>query len=206
MRPHKIALFTAAIVAICAGIIFWILSRSDELPEIAGFVYPEPKTISPFRLTGPNGSSFDLEALKGRWSFVYFGFTHCPDVCPTTLAELNRAQESLEEAGLDAVNQYVFVSVDAQRDTPQRLARYVAHFNEKFIGATGTDEALTKFTQDVGVLYSFPQGRKGRNYAVDHSSTVALFDPDARLHAVFTSPQKAEEIVDGFRKILRRRP
>jgi len=206
MRPHKIALLAAAIVAICAGIAFGILPRSDKLPEIAGFVYPEPKTISPFRLTGPKGSSFDLEALKGKWSFVYFGFTHCPDVCPTTLAELNRAQESLEEAGLDAVNQYVFVSVDAQRDTPQRLARYVAHFNEKFIGATWTDEALTKFTQDVGVLYSFPQGRKGRNYAVDHSSTVALFDPDARLHAVFTSPQKAEEIVDGFRKILRRRP
>jgi len=206
MRPHRIALFAAAVVAICAGIVFGILSRSDELPEIAGFVYPEPKTISPFRLAAHNGSSFDLEALRGKWSFVYFGFTYCPDVCPTTLVELGRVQKSLEGAGLDAGNRYYFVSVDAQRDTPQRLARYVAHFNEKFIGATGTDEALTKFTQDVGILYSFPQGRKGRNYAVDHSSAVALFDPDARLHAVFTSPQKAEEIVDGFRKILRRRP
>jgi protein SCO1/2 len=96
--------------------------------------------------------------------------------------------------------------VDAQRDTPPRLARYVAFFNKKFVGATGTDEALTKFTQEAGVAYSFPQGRKGRNYAVDHSSAIALFDPDARLHAVFTSPHKAEEIVEGFRKILRRRP
>ncbi len=206
MRPHKIALFAAAVVAICAGIVFGILSRPDDQPEIAGFVYPEPKAISPFRLLEHDGSPFDLEALEGKWSFVYFGYTYCPDVCPTTLAELSRAQKLLEEAGLDAGNQYFFVSVDAQRDTPPRLAQYVAFFNRKFVGATGTDEALTKFTQQAGVLYSFPQGRKGKSYAVDHSSTVALFDPDARLHAVFTSPHKAEEIVAGFRKISRRRP
>ncbi len=206
IRSHKIALLAAAAVAVCAGIVFGILSRSDDRPGIAGFVYPEPKPISPFKLAEHDGSSFDLEALRGKWSFVYFGYTHCPDVCPTTLAELGRVQKSLEEAGLDAGNQYFFVSVDAQRDTPQRLAQYVAFFNGKFVGATGTDEALTKFTQEAGVVYSFPQGRKGRNYAVDHSSAIALFDPDARLHAVFTSPHKAEEIVEGFRKILRRRP
>ncbi len=210
IRSHKIALLAAAAVAVCAGIVFGILSRSDDRPGIAGFVYPEPKTISPFKLAEHDGSSFDLEALRGKWSFVYFGYTYCPDVCPTTLAELGRVQKSLEEAGLDAGNQYFFVSVDAQRDTPQRLAQYVAFFNKKFVGATGTDEALTKFTQEAGVVYSFPQGRKGKNYAVDHSSTVALstvalFDPNARLAAVFTSPHKAEEIVEGFRKILRRR-
>jgi len=205
IRSHKIALLAAAVVAVCAGIVFGILPRSDDRPEIAGFVYPEPKPISPFKLAEHDGSSFDLEALRGKWSFVYFGYTHCPDVCPTTLAELGRVQKSLEEAGLDAGNQYFFVSVDAQRDTPQRLAQYVAFFNKKFVGATGTDEALTKFTQEAGVVYSFPQGRKGKNYAVDHSSTVALFDPNARLAAVFTSPHKAEEIVEGFRKILRRR-
>jgi protein SCO1/2 len=206
MRPRKIALLAAAVVAICAGIVFGILSRSDDQPEIAGFVYPEPKAISPFKLIEHDGSPFDLDALEGKWSFVYFGYTYCPDVCPTTLAELSRAQKLLEEAGLDAGNQYFFVSVDAQRDTPQRLAQYAAFFNKKFVGVTGTDEALTKFTQEVGVVYSFPKGRRGKSYAVDHSSTIALFDPDAHLAAVFTSPQKAEEIVDGFRKMLRRRP
>ncbi len=205
MRPRKIAPLAAAAVAICAGVIFGILSRSDDQPKIAGFVYPEPKTISPFELTEHDGSSFDLDALKGKWSFVYFGYTYCPDACPTTLAELSRAQKLLEEAGLDAGNQYFFVSVDAQRDTPKRLGEYVAFFNKKFVGATGADQALTKFTQEAGVLYSFPEGRKGKSYAVDHSSTVALFDPSARLAAVFTSPHKAEEIVEGFRKILRRR-
>jgi protein SCO1/2 len=206
LRSHKTALFAAAIVAIFAGVIFgyfWSF-RSTEPPEIAGFVYPEPKAISPFHLVQHNGSTFTLDALKGKWTFVYFGFTYCPDVCPTTLVELNRVQKSLADAELDADNQYFLVTVDPQRDTPERLAQYVVYFNKKFIGATGSDEALTKFTQDIGILYAYPEGRKGKNYAVDHSSTLALFNPNARLHAVFTSPHRAEEIVEGFEKILRR--
>jgi protein SCO1/2 len=201
-RPQKIALLAAAAAATACAILFGILTRSQEPPSIAGFVYPEPKAISPFRLTDHNGRAFDVDALKGKWSFVYFGYTYCPDVCPTTLAELSRAQKLLEGAGLDAGNQYVFVSVDSQRDTPPRLAQYVAFFNGKFLGATGSDEALTGLTRELGIAYAFPEGKKGKTYAVDHSSIVALFDPDARLHAVFTPPQKAEEIADGFRKIL----
>lgn len=182
-----------------------ILSRPDEPPSIAGFVYPEPRPVPPFELTDQDGKPFGPDRLKGKWSFVYFGYTYCPDVCPTTLAELGRAQKLLEDAGLDSGNQYVFVSVDSQRDTPQRLAQYVGFFNQKFVGATGSDEALTRLTRETGVAYSFPEGKRGNAYPVDHSSIVALFDPDARLHAVFTPPQKAEEIADGFRRILRRR-
>jgi len=201
----RIALCAAALAALGIGVGFAILPRSGEPPTIAGFVYPEPKTISPFKLVEHDGRRFDLDALKGKWSFVYFGYTYCPDVCPTTLAELSRAQKLLEQAGSDGGNQYFFVSVDPQRDTPQRLAQYVSFFGRTFVGATGSDEALAKFTQDVGVVYSFPQGRSGGSYVVDHSSTVALFDPDARLCAVFTSPQHAEEMVEGFRRILERR-
>ena len=194
-----------AIVAICGGIVFGLFGpfRTAEPPEIAGFVYPEPKAIAPFNLIRHNGSTLNLEFLKDKWSFVYFGFTYCPDVCPTTLVELNLVQKALADSGLDADNQYIFVSVDPQRDTPDRLAQYVAYFNEKFIGATGTDEALTEFTQDIGVLYTYPKGRKGKNYAVDHSSILAVFDPNAHLHVVFTSPHKSDAIFDGFKKILR---
>ena len=201
-RPQKFTLLAAAVAATACAILFGILTRSQGPLSIAGFVYPEPKAISPFRLTDHNGKPFDLDALKGKWSFVYFGYTYCPDVCPTTLAELSRAQKLLEGTGADAGYQYVFVSVDSQRDTPSRLAQYVGFFNGKFLGATGSDEALTGLTRELGIAYSFPEGKKGKTYAVDHSSIVALFDPDARLHAVFTPPQKAEEIADGFRKIL----
>jgi protein SCO1/2 len=201
-RARKTALVLVAVVAACAAVIAAIMLRAGDTPAIAGFVYPEPKAIAPFELTEQDGKPFNVDTLKGKWSFVYFGYTYCPDVCPTTLAELGRAQRALEAAGQDKNNQYFFVSVDPQRDTPKRLAQYVPYFDKKFIGVTGDERSLAKFTQEVGVIYSFPEGRKGDNYAVDHSSTLALFDPDARLHAVFTAPHKAEAIVEGFRKIL----
>jgi len=201
-RPQKIALYAVAVAAAALGIAVAILTRPDE-PAIAGFVYPEPRVISPFKLAAQDGRSFDLESLKGKWTFVYFGYTYCPDVCPTTLAELARAKKLLDNAGVPA--QYVFVSVDPQRDTPKRLAQYVAFFDPGFVGATGSDEALTALTRQVGVAYSFPEGTKGAIYAVDHTSIVALFDPDARLHAVFTPPQEGEGIAEGFRKILEKR-
>jgi len=201
-RTQKIALSAVAVAAVVLGIALTILTRPDG-PSIAGFVYPEPRVISPFKLTAQDGKPFDLESLKGRWTFVYFGYTYCPDVCPTTLAELARAKKLLDSAGVPA--QYVFVSVDPQRDTPKRLAQYVAFFDPGFVGATGTDEALTALTRQVGVAYSFPEGTKGATYAVDHTSIVALFDPDARLHAVFTPPHEGEGIAEGFRKILEKR-
>ena len=113
-------------------------------------------------------------------------------------------QKLIQDTGLDAANQYVFVSVDSQRDTSERLAQYVAFFNPKLVGATGSDDALKTLTQELGVFYAFPEGKKGKAYAVEHSSIVALFDPDARLHAVFNPPLKAEGIADGFRRILGR--
>lgn len=205
-RSQKIALLAFCALVLGGGIIFgnFLLSRPKDIPQIAGFVYPQPRTISPFRLVAHNGAPFDLSALKGKWSFVYFGYTYCPDVCPTTLVELGRAQKLLEQAGVDADNRYFLVSVDPNRDTPKQLGEYVAFFNKKLVGVTGTDEVLKTFTHEVGVLYEFPDGKIGNNYIVSHTSTLALFDPDARLHAIFTSPQKAEEIADGFRKIHER--
>jgi len=204
-RRQTVFLFGAFAVALGLAVALVLgLGRADDPPSIAGFVYPEPKTISQFSLSSQDGRPFDLESLKGKWSFVYFGYTYCPDVCPTTLAELARARKLLEQAGADAATQYVFVSVDPQRDTPQRLAQYVAFFDRTFLGATGSDEALSGLTRQIGVAYAFPEGKKGDRYAVDHSSIVALFDPDARLHAVFTPPQEAQGIAEGFRKIRAR--
>jgi protein SCO1/2 len=206
-RRQTVFLFLFGASAVALGLIAALvigLGRSDDPPSIAGFVYPEPKAISPFSLSTQEGRPFDLESLKGRWTFVYFGYTYCPDVCPTTLAELARARKLLEQAGADASTQYVFVSVDPQRDTPQRLAQYVAFFDPTFLGATGGDEALSGLTRQIGVAYAFPEGKKGDRYAVDHSSIVALFDPNARLRAVFTPPQEAQGIAEGFRKIRAR--
>src|SRR5882672_8227980 len=112
-RRQTVFLFGAFAVALGLAVALVLgLGRADDPPSIAGFVYPEPKTISQFSLSSRDGRPFDLESLKGKWSFVYFGYTYCPDVCPTTLAELARARKLLEEAGLDGGTRYVFVSVD----------------------------------------------------------------------------------------------
>lgn len=197
-----IALAGAGIVALGIGIALGMRPPSSgSPPEIAGFVYPEPRAMSPMTLTAHDGSAFTLERLRGKWTFVYFGYTYCPDVCPTTLAELARVQALLAESGADADNQYVFVSVDPKRDTPEHLAKYITYFDKKFIGVTGARAALDKFTQEVGVAYAYPEGTAGDNYPVSHSSIIALFDPAARLHAIFTAPHKADAIVTGYKRL-----
>lgn len=202
INPKIAALVVVTVVALGAGTLvgrWW--SNAGNQPEIAGFVYPQPRAMSPVTLTAHDGTPFTLDRLRGKWSFVYFGYTYCPDVCPTTLAELARVHALLAQAAADDDTQYIFVSVDPKRDTPPHLAQYVAHFDKQFIGVTGTRAALDKLTQQVGVAYDYPEGTDGDNYTVSHSSIVALFDPDARLHAVFTAPHKAESIVDGFRRL-----
>lgn len=175
----------------------------DEAPQITGFVYPEPKAVSPFQLTAHDGSTFDRTDLEGKWTFVFFGYTHCPDVCPLTLAELNGVEQRLRQAGVAADTQHVFVSVDPQRDDPARLREYVQHFNPAFIGATASEPALKQLTRELGVLFDYPEGKEGGNYEVAHSASIELFDPHGRLHAVFTAPHDARTIAEDFRKIHR---
>lgn len=207
MQARSKVVLLLGIVVVAVGIgaavnAWW--PHGESPPAIAGFVYPEPRAMSRINLVADDKSAFTLDSLRGKWSFVYFGYTYCPDVCPTTLAKLARVQTLLAEAGLDARNQYIFVSVDPKRDTPEHLAKYVGSFDKKFIGVTGSRAALDKFTQEVGVAYDYPEGTEGDNYTVSHSSIVALFDPDARLHAVFTAPHKAETMVKDFRSLLDR--
>ena len=207
MNRHWMFIVAAsvALIALSIGIAANLWSpRESELPTIAGFVYPQPRKISPFVLTAHDGSQFTLDRLRGKWTFVYFGYTYCPDVCPTTLAELARVQSLLDASGVDDATQYLFVSVDPKRDTPQHLAQYVPSFSKRLIGVTGSRAEIDNLTRQVGVAYEFPEGTDKENYPVSHSSIVALFDPDARLHAIFTAPHKAELISEGFRKMSAR--
>ena len=205
-RSVKTVVLLVAVLGLAGGIVAGKLwqQRASAPVEIAGFVYPQPKPISPFALIRQDGSSFGPDALEGKWTFMYFGYTFCPDACPTTLVELNRVAKLLAGTGPDADTQFVFVSVDPRRDTPERLAEYVPYFNRDFIGVTGSDDALRALTGELGVIYVFPEGTQGDTYPVDHSSNVLLLNPDGRLHAVFTAPQKAQEVAGDFRKIRER--
>ena len=201
-------IFVACVLAITLG--WWasdaMRSTAEiSIPDIAGNVYTEPVMLNEFDLIYHNQQKFSLEDFKDQWTFVMIGYTYCPDICPLTLFEFDKLQKGLASSGVDEGVRYVFISVDPARDSPQRLQEYVEYFNPKIMGASGSDEAIAEFTRQLNMVYFLEKEDKGdKDYLVSHSSTVALIDPEARFHAVFTPPLSAQAIEEGFKKILRR--
>lgn len=174
------------------------VALSADTPEIRGFVLPAPEALEPFALVDDTGQPFGREALEGGWSFLYFGYTYCPDVCPLTLVELASLKRSLEERCDDVDARYYLVSVDPQRDTPERLHEYVRYFDADFRGVTGATDEIDKLVSQVGAFYELPEDRSGDAYLVGHSSTVTVVDPDGNFHAVFTMPHQGEQMANDF--------
>ncbi|MDG4597944.1 MAG: SCO family protein [Candidatus Contendobacter sp.] len=203
-RGKLIILILAGALALGLGL--WLgqtlVRPSVEPPAISGILFPEPKAIEDFTLSDQTGQPFHRDRFLGKWTFLYFGYTYCPDVCPLTLVELAKVQRQLAQNNLDGDTAYLLISVDPERDTPQRLGEYTRYFNPKFTGATGTPEELNKLARQFGVIYMrAPDSENKANYSIDHSSTVIVIDPDARLHAIFTPPHQPETMVSDFRKV-----
>jgi protein SCO1/2 len=179
--------------------------QPHKLPEgLAATVLPAPKPLPPFSLVDQDHRPFGPERLRGKWSFLFFGYTHCPDVCPLTLATLRTVHERLTaepgERGGVQNTQFVFVSVDPERDTPEQLKSYVSYFNKSFLGVTGDQVQLQTLTRHLGILYMRVAGRED-HYTVDHSAAILLIDPEARLAALFSAPHDAEKIASAFLKV-----
>jgi protein SCO1 len=204
-RTQTIALAAlVAIVAVAAGILSarWLLQRQAgaEIGVATATVLSPPRPLPPFALVADDNQPFDATRLRGRWSFVFFGFTSCPDVCPVTMAAL--AQTSKLLAGLPEKlrPQVVMISVDPERDTPERLAGYVKGFDPSFVGATGTKAAIDEFALRMGVAAA-KRPLDGGSYSVDHTTSVFLVDPDGALHALFSAPHTPKLIADDYRRI-----
>ena len=191
------------ILATVAGILSarFFLQRTVVQDELSATRFPVAREVQPFELVDHNNVVFDNAALEQHWSFLFFGYTYCPDVCPTTLSVLNSIAQRLQD--VDADIRFVMVTVDPERDTPERLAEYVTYFNGDFLGVTGTDQGLEQLTRQLGILYERVQPEPGsESYLVDHTAAVFLFDPDGRYHAVFSPPLSVETIAGDFRKML----
>lgn len=155
-------------------------------------------TLPEFLLHDQNGQPFGLKQLAGKWSLVFFGYTHCPDICPTTLVVLRDVERT---AGGKAKNlQYVFVSVDPDRDRPAALKTYVSYFHPDFIGATGTQTELMRLTRALGAYYEAGPSKNG-SYEVYHSAGIFLIDPETKLRALFSGPHDAAQIVRGLQQL-----
>jgi protein SCO1/2 len=158
----------------------------------AGVLFPAPRALPDFHLTRADGGALTLADWKGRWTIAYFGYTNCPDVCPTTLATFKQVWKQLD-APSAARLRFDFISVDPARDTPDQLARYVGYFDPDFIAATGNDEELTRLTRALGLVYSRQADADG-NYAVDHSASAVIIDPHGREVGLFRPPFEAAKI------------
>ena len=178
-------------------------SRARLLPDQVMTLFSDPMPLTAFALTDDRNRVFDLESLKGKWSFLFFGFTHCPDACPTTLAELARARHSIAKNTVGAEDiQVVFISVDPNRDTASKLRQYVDYFDTTFVGVTGDNAQIGNLAGQLGATYQVAITPGTENYPVYHSTAVFLVDPRARYHAVFTPPHDAKAISKRF-KVMR---
>jgi len=191
-----------AVFALLAGA--WsalqLREHAGHVDELAATRFPVARDISAFELVDHRGEPFTNSSLQGVWSFLFFGYTQCPDVCPTTLSVLNSVAQRLGSDARDV--RFIFISVDPERDTPELLARFVSYFNGDFIGVTGKPEAIDRLTRQLGVLYMrvASQDNPG-SYLMDHTAGVFLVDPGGKYHAVFTPPLTADKIVADFTRI-----
>jgi len=207
LAKRSLALLLAIAVAVTA-ILGWRLGNNTVVKppeEIEDYLFWQAKDLTEFKLTAANNKTLALNDLKGKWSFIFFGYTHCPDVCPVTLGVLGQAFKLLEKnpASYQEI-QGIFISVDPKRDTPERLKEYASFFNKKFTGVTGDTAQLDAFARQMGALYTIhskdPQN-PGDNYLVSHNSTIFLVDPQGRLYGRFPPPQAPQEIAEVFIKI-----
>jgi len=209
--PDK-SIIAAAIVAMAIGFTFSLsLNNSDQKIsenvstaqlQIQGTVLEPARKIALPPLVKDDGSQFVDEDLKNHWSLLFFGYTHCPDICPTTLSVLARSAKRSSEQ-LNEFPAVFFISVDPQRDTVDMIGEYVKYFDKSFTAVTGEKKMIEALTLQAGVVYFQTPSTIGNenDYIVDHSASVLLINPEGRLRAYLRPPHSPESILKSI-KIL----
>lgn len=198
-------LWLVAIVALIGG----ILAANQLLQPPAAPVLSQSTTrlvparvLQSFELIDHTGAAFNLERLRGHWSFLFFGYTHCPDICPTTLNTLNALARTIDTLPEPMPTpQFVFVSIDPERDTPELLAKFVPYFNPAFIGVTGTPSSIDALTKQLSVVYLKIESDRPDSYLMDHSAALLLIDPKGNLHALMSPPFDTALMAQDFQKL-----
>lgn len=152
-------------------------------------VLKTPKPLTAFSLQDQDQAKFDLSQLQGKWSLLFFGFTNCPDICPTTLSTLNQLHTELrkQKNGIDDV-QFVFVSVDPGRDDSDKLKRYVKYFNEEFLGVTGDKTEIARLARQLGAHYEVLDKSGKKNYSVNHTAAIFVIDKKGQFFGLMSPP------------------
>jgi protein SCO1/2 len=187
-------LFLGMLLIAVAGYVFWLPQK------IHGEVIEPPKLMPDFTLQSAQGP-VSLSSFRGQLVVLYFGYTSCPDLCPTTLAVLRQAVEALGDQA-QAV-QVIFISVDWKKDTPEALSQYVAHFNPDFLGLTGSEAQIDSVTKDFGIFYLLNVPGENGFYSVDHTASLQVLDRQGRLAVIWPYGTQSSEITSDMRVLLK---
>ncbi|MBA6391601.1 SCO family protein [Colwellia sp. BRX10-3] len=217
---NKIVALIVALGALAAGVMLFT-QLNNKAPVDFALHYQQAREIKAFELTDHNGKAFNNESVKGQWSWVFFGYTSCPDVCPTTLQEMNFIYDDLKKIANNS--QVLLVSVDPKRDTQEKLASYIGYFNPEFKALYGDHGSLFPFARNLGLMYAITEteqqsnndaienhGASATNYLVDHSASLVLINPAGKVEAIFKPKQalgeipviEGDKLVSDFAKIV----
>jgi protein SCO1 len=205
-RVQKTVFILVALVALVLGLtVNKVLSgrgQGDPTAMIdAGIILlPTSRSLPDLQMTDQNGQRVSISDLKGKWTMLFFGYTFCPDICPTTLAELRQIKSELPKDVLSKM-QVVLVSVDPNRDTPQQLKQYLGYFDPDFRGLTGSVDDIQKLANAVSIPF-IPADTSKPNYTVDHSGNLALLGPDGSQRGFIRSPLNDKKMVEQLPKLL----
>jgi protein SCO1 len=171
-----------------------------QLSQAGVFLFDAPRSIPEFEMVSASAEPWTRADLEGQWDLVFFGYTFCPDICPTTMAELRQIVTGMPEDQAERL-QVTMVSVDPNRDTPQQLASYLGFFNAGFQGATGTPEQLATLARALSIAYIEPD-TSAENYLVDHSGQVVLVDPQGQYVGFLRPPLNPADLQIWLPRIM----
>ena len=198
-KTLSVGLASLLLVLLATLAVFWF----GRPVSFRGTSYADPFPVAaPIELTRADGQPFRLDDQRGKIVLLFFGYTSCPDVCPTTMGEMKQVVDALGKSG-DSV-QVVFISVDPDRDTPEKMQAYADHFNKNFIGLSGSMEELQKIWDAYGIYREANQtDASAMGYIVDHTARVTLVDADGNLRLSYGFQTPVEDIVYDIKLLLR---
>ncbi|WP_449122084.1 SCO family protein [Pseudomonas viridiflava] len=207
-RTQKTVFILVAAVALIMGLtINRVLSGKGPgdqtaLIDAGVILLPQSRSLPSLSMNDQNGAPVAVDELKGKWTLVFFGYTYCPDICPTTLAQLRDIRTKLPQKAVDNMR-VVLVSVDPNRDTPQQLKQYLGYFDPRYIGLTAPVADIQKLASALSIPF-IPADTSKPGYTVDHSGNLALIGPDGRQRGFIRSPLNAQKLVAQLPVLLER--
>jgi protein SCO1/2 len=200
MRSKNILIGVLLGGALAAGI-FVAATLNVPAQVTKAFIIPAPDALPEFSLVDQSTAEVTADTFRGQWDLLFFGFTNCPDICPTTLQILANAKRELIDSGAESLPRIVLVSVDPTRDTPEVLGQYVEYFGEDNLAVTGDLAEIVKLTSALGIYFE-KSSTEGENYTVNHSAAVLVINPQAEFSALFSAPHLVENYVHDLPIIM----